>query len=704
IYKSKIENRISYEYLDSLLNFPEEFDMPDGIVTWEGFIESQKNGVHKFSLYSSGYLKCWLKNELVLDNWRQGWNPWSRKLTLDMKKGEKYPIKVEWIPDGDQAFASLKWLSPLDLSEQNRLTLSSEVGDMIDYYFVYGETYDEIISGYRYITGKAPIMPKWAMGYWQSRERYQTSEQLLDVVKEYRDRQIPIDNIVLDWRYWEDDKWGSHDFDLTRFPDAKAMIDEVHNTYNARIMVSVWPKFYKGIDHYNLFNEKGWLYKRNIEQGRVDWVGPGYQSTFYDAFNSEAGKLFWKLINEKLYSKGFDAWWLDATEPDMCSNLSIEERKLNMHPTALGPGAEYFNGYSLMNSKAVYEGQMEVNPDKRVFILTRSAFAGQQRYSSATWSGDVACRWYDLEAQIPAGINFCISGIPYWTHDIGGFSIENRYYDMSSADIEEWRELNCRWFQFGAFTPLFRSHGQFPLREIFNMAPENHTVYKSMVYYNKLRYRLMPYIYSLAGKAYHDDYTIMRALVMDFSDDRITEGIGDQFMFGPNLLINPVYKYKERHRKLYLPATNGWYNLYDGDFYDGGQVIFTMAELSRIPIFVKEGAIIPFGPEIQYSDEKPADPITLFVYTGKDGEFEIYEDENTNNNYLNGAYAVIPIKYNEESKTVTIGKRNGSFDGMVESRTFNIIQVSKNKPVALDYDNTPDKTIQYNGEEVTIQL
>ena len=704
IYYKATEKRISYQFLDSLQNLPEKFDMADGVVTWEGAIESKSSGIHKFLLYSSGYIKCWLNNELVLDNWRQGWNPWSRKLFLKMEKDKKYPVKLEWIPDGGQAFVSVKCLSPLDPIEQNRLSLTSEVGDIIDYYFVYGKTYDEIISGYRYITGKAPIMPKWAMGYWQSRERYQTSEQLLGVVKEYRNRKIPLDNIVLDWQYWEEDKWGSHNFDSTRFPDPKAMVDKIHNKYNARIMISVWPKFYKGIDNYNLFDEKGWLYKNNIEQERIDWVGPGYQSTFYDAFNVDAGKLFWSLINKNLYSKGFDAWWLDATEPDMHSNISIKERKLNMHPTDLGPGAEYFNGYSLMNSKAVFEGQMEENPDKRVFILTRSAYAGQQRYSAATWSGDVACRWYDLEAQISAGINFCISGIPYWTHDIGGFSIENRYYNMSSADIDEWRELNCRWFQFGAFTPLFRSHGQFPLREIFNMAPENHTVYKSMVYYDKLRYRLMPYIYSLAGMAYHNDYTIMRALVMDFYDDKLTENIGNQYMFGPHLLINPVYKYKERRKKLYLPATNGWYNLYDGDYYDGGQVVQTMAELSRIPVFVKEGAIIPFGPEIQYADEKHADPTTLFVYTGKNGEFEIYEDENTNNNYLNGDYAIIPIKYNEASKTLTIGKREGKFKGMIETRTFNIVKVSKEKPVALDFDIAPDEIIVYNGNEVIINI
>src|SRR5690606_38153898 len=297
--------------------------------------------------------------------------------------------------------------------------------------------------------------------------------------------------------------------------------------------------------------------------------------TFYDAFNPDARELFWEQMNEHLYSKGIDAWWLDATEPDILSNSSIEHRKSLMTPTALGPGAKYFNAYSLLNAKGIYEGQRSVNPNERVFILTRSAFAGLQHFGAATWSGDISSRFDELKRQIPAGLNFSLSGLPYWTTDIGGFFVEDKYDrpDPKGEALEEWRELNTRWYQFGTFTPLFRSHGQYPYREVFNIAPETHKAYKSIGWYNKLRYRLMPYIYTLAGKVYHEDYTIMRALIMDFPSDQKVRQIGDQYMFGPSFLINPITEYKADQRAVYLPASTNWYNLYSGSFVKGGQNI-----------------------------------------------------------------------------------------------------------------------------------
>jgi len=702
LFTSRKENRIEHEFIDVNDSFPEGFQRNVAAVRWSGEIESDETGLHKFRLYSSSYTRMWLDGKLICDSWRQNWMPWTYLPQLEMKPGKKYKIKIEWIHNG--GYIGLKYLTPHREFNKNRISLYSEVGDQIEYYFIAGENLDGVIKGYREITGKTPMMPKWALGFWQCRERYKTQEELLDVVKEFRKRQIPLDNIVQDWFYWKEDQWGSHEFDSTRYPDPAGMVKGLHNDLHAKIMISVWPKFYVGTDHFNIFKEKGWLYMRNVEKQQRDWVGPGYFSTFYDSYSEGARKLYWSQINEKLYSKGFDAWWLDSTEPDLQSNLSREETILRIGPTALGSASRYLNTYSLMNSKAVYEGQREANPDSRIFILTRSAFAGQQRYSAATWSGDVAARWYDLKAQVSAGLNFSLSGIPYWTTDIGGFAVEQRYEHPSKIDLDEWRELQTRWFQFGTFCPLFRSHGQFPYREVFNVAPENHPAYKTMLAYDKLRYRLMPYIYSLTGMVTHNDYTIMRALVMDFNDDKKVANIGDQFMFGPSLLINPVTEYKIRKRSLYLPAGNGWYDLKSGKYFSGGKTVTADAPYTDIPIYVKAGSIIPCGPEIQYSDEKPADPIRLFVYTGADGSFTLYEDENVNYNYEKGKFSTIPFTYNEKNRTLTIGNRQGEFPGMLSTRTFEIVWIGKGKPGGLDFERKADAVVTYNGTELQVKL
>ena len=412
---------------------------------------------------------------------------------------------------------------------------------------------------------------------------------------------------------------------------------------------------------------------------------------------------FWNLLNDKLYKKGIDAWWLDATEPDIHSNLAVETRKTIFTPS-IGSGARYFNAFPLQNAKGIYEGQRKTNPEDRVFILTRSAYGGLQRYATVTWSGDISSRWHDMRDQISAGINFSMSGLPYWTMDIGGFSVERRFENAKGEDLNEWREMNARWYQFGAFTPIFRVHGQFPFREIYNIAPEGHPAYKSMLYYNKLRYRLMPYIYSLAGQAYHNHYTIMRGLVMDFSQDDTVKNIDNQFMFGPSLLINPVSEYKAMNREVYLPKGNGWYDLYSGAYLKGGQKIVADAPYERMPIFVKEGSILPFGPELQYTSEKPADPIRLYVYTGRDASFTLYEDEGTNYNYERKAYANIPIIYSEKDKTLTIGEREGSFNGMPGNRTFEIFVVSPRAKRPLSFESAAKQRLNYKGQKVIVKI
>ncbi|MGZ5247900.1 MAG: TIM-barrel domain-containing protein, partial [Flavitalea sp.] len=713
-FLTRAESSIDMEWLgDYQKQMPAGFNGSRGKVVWEGSLSNDLVGAHKFRFVFGGYLKVWVDGKLQFDRWRESWNPAPSLISVNMEKGKKVPVKIEWMPEGNESYLSVKWLDPVPANSKDLFGFSSEAGQQVDYYFIHGKNMDDVIGGYRTLTGKAHIMPKWSMGFWQSRERYKTQQELMDVVKEFRTRKIPLDNIVLDWSYWKENAWGSQDFDEERFPSPDAMIDSLHDLYNTKIMISVWPKFYEGITAYNEFDKKGWLYKRNIADRQRDWIGKGYTSTFYDAFNDSARKGFWNLIHDKIYTKGIDAWWMDASEPDILSNVDPQKRKLQMAGVANGAAAEFINAYPLQNAKGIYEGQRSADPNRRVFLLTRSGFAGSQRYAAAIWSGDIGTTWHDLQMQIPAGVNFSMSGIPYWTMDIGGFVVERRFKEQMAKTqnesqknevAEEWRELNTRWFQFGAFVPLFRSHGQFPFREIYNIAPEEHAAYKSMLYYNKLRYKLLPYIYSIAGKTYHEDYTMMRGLVMDFPKDTAVQNIADQYMFGPALMINPVYQPKQTEREVYLPASQGWYDLYSGEHFKGGRKINASAPYERMPVFVKEGSIIPFGPDLLYTSEKPADTISLFVYAGKDAAFTIYEDEGNNYDYEKGKSVSIPINYNEATKTLTIENRKGSFEGMLQQRVFRISIITPYKTKGIDTAPGFDREIIYTGKKMSVKF
>jgi alpha-D-xyloside xylohydrolase len=436
---TKAESSINYPWLgDTKLYLPADFKIDKGLVRWDGSFSTSFNGVHKFRFTYAGYFKVWIDGKLLVDRWRQPWNPGSEVVNIPLEKDKKYTIKIDWIPDGGESYASAKWLSPVQDEAANNYSFLSDAGRQLDYYFIYGNNMDSVIAGYRFLTGKATIVPKWAMGFWQSRERYKTQEELVNTLKEFRQRKIPLDNIVQDWSYWKQEDWGSQEFDLARFPNADSMIKLVHQNH-AHFMISVWPKFYEGIPAYKDFDSKGWLYKRNVADRQRDWIAQGYVSTFYDAFNAGARKGFWDLMNEKLFTKGIDAWWMDASEPDILSNVDPEKRLLQMTPTALGPAAAYLNAYPLQNAKGIYEGQRGTNPNQRVFLLTRSGFAGSQRYAAAIWSGDISSTWGDMKTQISAGINFSMSGIPYWTMDIGGFATEQRYQNPQGENLDEWR-------------------------------------------------------------------------------------------------------------------------------------------------------------------------------------------------------------------------------------------------------------------------
>jgi alpha-D-xyloside xylohydrolase len=700
----RTERDIDYQYLDWKGNFPASFPqslvkLPHVKVIWIGKIQARSAGLHTFSLYGSDYQKLWIGGRLYVDAWRQNWNPWFRDFSVEMPAGKPVALRVEWEREG--GYLALLHRAPRPPAERERLSLYSEAGRAIDYYFIRGASLDGVISGYRQVTGKAVLLPRWAYGFWQSRDHYETQQQLLGVVEKYRQLGIPLDNIVQDWRYWKDDAWGAHEFDRSRYPDPRAMIAKVH-ALHAHFMISVWPKFYPTTDEYKELAAHGDMFPLSVKLGIKDWVGPGYTYGFYDPFSEGARRLYWRQIDERLASLGVDAWWLDADEPDMISNTTLKEREALMSPTPLGPGLALFNAYPLEHVGGVYEGNLAARPNTRPFILSRSGFAGLQRYGATVWSGDVAPRWSDLKNQVAAGIAFSLSGLPNWTMDIGGYQPEARYLNPDAKDLAEWRELNTRWFEFGAFCPVFRSHGQMPHREIYNLAPVGSQVYDTLVYYDELRYRLMPYIYTLAGDTWLDDSTIMRALEMDFASDPRVRDIADEYMFGPAFLVSPVYAYQARSRAVYLPAGSLWYDFYTNRTVQGGQRIAAAAPLARMPLFVRAGSIVPVGPAIEYTGEKPDAPLTLLVYTGASGRFTLYEDDGTNLDYRQGKYTTIPFSYDRATGTLTIGQRSGEFRGMKKQRRFLIRWMSPQARPGDDFTAPPDASVRYSGATIEV--
>lgn len=730
-------------YFDDIFrgkNLPAGFPLQEATVVYEGTITPRETGTYQFNHYYSGYQRLFLADEPLSDEiWRTAWNPNARKYDVYLEAGHAYPIRLEWRPDGGEAYCSLTGYAPVDPAVQQQLSFWSEMTRQLDYYFISGTTtpvaaetnlpspsrgkdvssadrmgaLDQLISGYRKLTGPAPIMPLWAHGYWQSRERYKTQDEILSALDGFRQRHLPIDNIVMDWNYWADGNvpggWGAFRFDPERFTDPQLMIDSIHRQ-NARIMISCWPKYYPATSNFRELQDRGYIYQQSLRDSLIDWLGCPY--AFYDAYQPEAQQIFWRQLWENLGVMGMDAWWMDASEPNVRDCTPIEYRKLLCGPTYLGSSDEYFNAYSLVNAKAIYDGQRATQPaDNRVFLLTRNGFCGQQRYSTATWSGDIGTRWEDMRAQVTAGLNFSIAGIPYWSQDIGGFSVENRFsraqqlFDLTgreSDDLREWRELNARWHQWGMFTPMYRSHGQFPFREPWNIAPEGHPAYQSIADCLRLRMRLMPYIYSLAGAVHFADYTMLRPLVMDYPSDPAVINCAYQFQFGPALMVCPVLSYGQRTLDVYFPRGTVWYDFFTGKREScGGEHHAVSAPYDRTPVFVPAGSILPLGPDMEYTAEKPAERIDLYVYAGADGAFSLYEDEGTNYGYEQGRYACIPFTYADADRVLTIGDRQGTFPGMLEQRTFAVHYIS----AAPDGQRREAVfTVPYDGRSAAIQL
>jgi alpha-D-xyloside xylohydrolase len=732
-----------------------------------------------------------------------------------------------------------------------KTSIWSDVADNIDYYFIAGNTMDNVIAGYRKLTGEAPMYGKWAYGYWQSKEHYEDRNELLSVAAEFRKRKIPIDNIIQDWDYWDGNiNWGQLYFDEKKYPNPSEMLDILHKQ-NFHTMISIWCSFGPNTPVYKEMDKKGFLLPT------VGWASFKY----FDVYNPAARDLYWKYTNEGLFSKGIDGWWMDSTEPDIINANTKESTEYELKRMAdnhLGSFARYLNPYTLLATENVYKNQRKVTDKKRVYILTRSTFAGQQRAAATTWSGDIGASWSIYKNQISAGLNHSLSGIPYWTFDIGAFVLGS-YGGVftNGGDDPAYQELYTRMFQFGTFCPIFRSHGSETPREIWRFGKFTNTLIK----FDNLRYRLMPYIYSLASKVTNEGYTIQRALPMDFPEDKKTYGISDQFMFGPALMVCPVTEYmlhrppmssvpvtpeyfkttggkpgltakyykdieykklsltktdscinlnwyatgrpdyvtdstlairwtgklippqtgkyqfhikcygpkqisingkplnfvyksvevyteliqleagkeydfemqtenatpgafrielfwktpeilaeekvtekREQTRNVYLPENTKWFDFWTGQTIQGGKIIVQEAPIDKIPLLVKAGSIIPMGPFVQYATEKPGEMLEIRVYPGANGNFVLYEDENDNYNYEKGAYSTIDFQWNDVTHQLIIGDRKGKFDGMQENRGFKIILVTPSKGTGMDTTVKPDKTVQYDGKQQTIQL
>ena len=613
---------------------------------------------------------------------------------------------------------------------ENETSFSSEVGDCIDYYFMYGGSADGVIAQVRALTGEVPMMPLWSYGFMQSKERYKSQEETVGVVKKYRELGIPLDCIIQDWQYWGHNYlWNAMDFRNPSFDNPKAMIDSIHGM-NARMMISIWSSFGPATKPYRTLDKEGLLF--NMEtwpQSGIEGWPPNMEYPsgvrVYDCYNPKARDIYWDYLNKGIFKLGMDGWWMDSTEPD---HFNWQESDFNRQ-TYLGSYRSVRNAYPLMTVGGVYDHQRAETSDKRVIILTRSGFLGQQRYASNVWSGDVQSSWDMFRKQITAGLNFSLTGMPHWNSDLGGFfaGSYNTNGNTSATKNPMYQELYVRWLQFGVFCPMMRSHGADTPREFFWYGKAGEPVYDALVDAVKLRYSLLPYIYSTAWEVSHRQSTFMRALYMDFLNDKNTWKIGNEYMFGKAFLVAPVLHAQytpeqkqnilkenegwnkttnnqvnlslnvdftqSKEMEVYLPSGNKWYNYWTNENCDGGQKLKIKTSLDRIPLFVRAGSIIPIGPDVQYTNEKKWDNLIINVYPGADGTFTLYEDEGDNYNYESGAYTEILMKWNDTKRILTIDARKGEYNGMLTKRNFTI-RTADGK----------EKVITYSGKKINVKI
>ena len=614
---------------------------------------------------------------------------------------------------------------------EKETSFSSEVGDCIDYYFMYGGSADGVIAEVRALTGEVPMMPLWSYGFMQSKERYKSQEETEGVVKKYRELGIPLDCIIQDWQYWGHNYlWNAMDFQNPTFSRPKEMIDNIH-AMNAHMMISIWSSFGPATKPYRALDKEGLLF--DIEtwpQSGVEGWPPNMEYPsgvrVYDCYSPKARDIYWEYLNKGIFQLGMDGWWMDSTEPDHFNHRPEDFDR----QTALGSYRSVRNAFPLMTVGGVYDHQRAETSDKRVIILTRSGFLGQQRYASNVWSGDVQSSWDSFRKQVTAGLNYSLTGMPHWNSDLGGFfagSYNKSWADNSATKNPMYQELYVRWLQFGTFCPMMRSHGTDVPREFYWYGKPGEPVYDALVDAVKLRYALIPYIYSTSWDVSHNQSTFMRALFMDFVDDKQAWDVTDEYMFGKAFLVAPVVRaqytpelaqknLKENEgwgsdskttaggavsadftqgktMEVYLPAGTSWYNYWTNEVLDGGQRTIVATTFNRIPLFVRAGSVVPVGPDVQYTTEKAWDNLTVCVYPGADGSFTLYEDEFDNYNYEKGAYTEIPMTWNNAKRTLTIGARKGAYEGMLQTRQFTVKTV-----------DGKEKVVTYKGKKIQVKL
>jgi alpha-D-xyloside xylohydrolase len=599
----------------------------------------------------------------------------------------------------------------------------ADIVDELDFYVIRGECFDDVTRGYHRLTGKAPMLPKWAFGYVQSKERYVNAAEMIDVVREYRRRKVPLDAIVLDWKSWPNGAgWGQKSFDPLRFPEPEAFTSELH-AMGARLMVSIWPIMTGGCENQREMLDHDMML--------------GNQAT-YNAFDAEARECYWEQARRGLFSKGIDAWWCDCTEPfeaDWTGAVKPEPHMrlaLNTQESKLYIDAGEINAYSLAHSQGIYEGQRRTTSAKRVVNLTRSAYAGQHRYGTITWNGDICATWETLRRCIPEGLNFCAAGEPYWTVDVGGFFIANDKKlwfwrgdysdgcrgltdmnalepdtnDAGCRDLGYW-ELYVRWMQYAVFLPMLRSHGTDAAREIWRFGEEGTRFYDAIARYIRLRYQLMPYIYSTAAQVTLNSESMIRAVALDFPSDTATHNLTDQYMFGPAFMVCPVtapmyYTSGSRElsgvaafRDVYLPAGHRWFDFWTDALHQGGKVIAAEAPLETIPLYVRAGSIVPMTEVMQFTDEVLDAPYEIRVYTGADAAFTLYEDAGDGYDYERGECALVKMRWDEKAGELILSAREGTFPKLVVEREYDVVFISET--------NRDLQSVRYRGQELLIK-
>ena len=654
------------------------------------------------------------------------------------RRGEKIRMEQSNLEDFQNVLQSIKgwglyWenYSPT-LFEDNAegMSFTSEAGQGIDYYFMYGGSADGVIAQMRYLTGDVPMFPLWTYGFWQSKERYKTAAETESIVDQYRALQVPLDGIIQDWQYWGSNYlWNAMDFLSEDFATGPQLIKNVHAKH-AHFMISIWASFGPQTQQFRELNEKGLLMPfETWPQSGISHIWPPvmkYPSgvKVYDAFSPEARAIYWKYL-KTLYDYGCDAWWMDSTDPDFFNPRESDYA----HKVYGGTWRSQRNAFPLETVRGIYQSQRKDDRGKRIFIMTRSSFAGQQHYGSGLWSGDVASSWDMLRKQVPAGLSFTLTGNPNFNTDIGGFfcGSYNTQGPASAPKNPQFQELYIRWMQYGLFCPVFRSHGADAPREIWQFGKKGEPVYDAIEQTIRLRYRLIPYLYSTAWQVTSNNESYLRPLFSDFATDRNVWDMTDEFMFGNSILAAPVLDPQYTQEKViredamtgwdrkdvrgkmddgssvdwsapktvtkYLPKGALWYDFWTGKQYRGGQRLELSTSLNRVPMFVRAGSILPLGPEMQYTGEKAWDNLEIRLYPGADGTFMLYEDEGDNYNYERGIYSTIPFHWNDRSHTLTIGNRQGQYPGMLTNRKFTVVM-----------PNGTSQTVNYNGKEVTVQL